>query len=90
MPRYDFQCNQCNKISEMIVPSSVKTIKCQCGGEMKRLFPKRVTIIGMQYNPKMERDFYKVYDDDSEPDWGLLEDAKKDMEKAKKEGVISA
>ena len=88
MARYDFQCDKCKEIKEVYVPSSVKSVKCKCGGTMKRLFPTKISILGMQYNRKMERDFYRVYDDDSEPDWGLLEDYKK--EKAKKEGVTGA
>lgn len=77
MPKFDYKCNQCHTIQEIYCANNVGNITCNCGGKLEKQFPTKVAIVGPQYSRGLERSFYKIYDDDSEPDWGLLEDAKK-------------
>lgn len=41
MPSYDFTCNKCASVVEMLVPSGTlhRKHKGDCGGRMRRLFP---------------------------------------------------
>ena len=47
MPKYDFKCQDCNRVSEVYMNMTQfdETI-CECGGVMKRLFPTKVYVIG--------------------------------------------
>jgi len=49
MPLYDFKCDNCNFIKEVLLPSARETIPCpKCGEPMRRLlsFPGLVKIKG--------------------------------------------
>lgn len=38
MPIYEFKCNQCNKIKEVIIlGDEEEPKKCECGGDLKKL-----------------------------------------------------
>ena len=39
MPKYTFECSDCDYIVQRIVPVKTKTLHCKCGKEMKRRLP---------------------------------------------------
>lgn len=46
MPLYDFKCEQCGKVVEKIVPSSVEQIPCDGCSNDSKYFMKRLVSAG--------------------------------------------
>lgn len=65
MPLFDFKCEKCNKITELLIPVKDTDLpqNCEkCKGEMLKLVPSSISICqhGYSYNTS-ERDTKKSY-----------------------------
>ena len=69
MPKYRYTCPKCNKEKSVYTSANKKTIKCKCGDDMKREFPrlsgspKVLEIVDKYSNVKHQADQKKIIQD---------------------------